>query len=497
MNSLKTIDKRHLVPRWKSIQDASDSGELFYYKEDDSENAYYAELYDEMVKAQIEWTKEKSLFTAIEYLEKQRVVGVDLNLDAVQFVKKIIDENDDIPFEIKNFFNETERFNSKDIEPQTSISTIRKKLFLHSDDAYLWLELARNYLTLGQPEKSEKYLTVARSLAPNDRYIARSMMRFYHHTEEIDKALYYVRKMENLSRDPMLLSGEIALSNVMGTVSKNIKRAKTMVDSQSYSPLSISELKSEIATMEIMSGKERIGKRLLSQSLNGLTENSYAQVTWINHNVIRLPWMEELSNNKIQNNYEGEIYLNFASSKSNVNWKYLYEQCKSWNNYQPFSCAPVYLGGVIAADFIEDYQGAFKFALNALNCHRNDTGLLNNIAYSAILNSDSNTARDFLNIQQSKINSDEDKILYLATKGLFEFRFGDPLCGKIYYQNSYELAKQIGSKSYAQVLAYLYRELSRTGDVVEMEFVRNEILKCKDVINNFMFNNLLKKFNII
>lgn len=497
MNSLKTIDNRRLVPRWQSLKDAYNSKEILLTKKEIPDKSFKTNIFDEITKARKEWLKEKSLVSAVEYLEKQKIGAEEYDKDAYQFVKKVVSSNNQLPDAIRNFFNEETEFATEYLTPQIAINCIRKQTVLHSNDAYLWLELARNYLTVGSIQKSEKALQIARSLAPNDRYISRAMMRFYHHTDNVDKALYYVRKMSNLIEDPMILSGEIALCNTIGKLSKNIKQAKTILQSQRFSPLSLSELTSEIATMEIMNGKERIGKRMLMQSLNNPTENALAQTTWINQCVIKLPWIEEINNLNVPNNFEGEIYLGLASKDGAIDWAYLFEQCKLWNKYQPFSHDPIYLGGNIATDFLDIYKEAFDFSINALSNHKDDAGLINNIAYAAILDGDKENAQKYLNLQLSKCKTNEEKIVYFATKGLYEFRFGKLDLGKESYVNSFELANSINSKLYPKVLAYYYRELDRAGDIIEKDIVRQKILKHKDFASDFILIQLMKKFKIL
>ena len=497
MNSLKTIDNRRLVPRWQSLKDAYEFKEILPSKKSNCEQENSPDFSEDISQARSEWLKEKSFFSAVEYLEKQKLGAVEYDKEACEFVKRVISDNSQLPEAIRNFFSEEIGFAIEYPSPQIAISNIRKQTILHPNDAYLWLELARNYLIVGLTEKSEKALLIAKSLAPDDGYICRSMMRFYHHTQNIDKALYYVRRMSNLTRDPMLLSGEIALCNTVGKPTKNVKQAKYMIQSENFLPLSLSELTSEIATMEIMGGREKVGKRLLAQSLKTPTENALAQTTWINQCVMRIPWIQEINGMSVPNNFEGEIYLGLASKDKPIDWSHLFEQCKLWNAYQPFSRNPIYLAGNIATDFLEKYQEAFDFSLSALPNHKDEAGLLNNIAYAAILNGDKENAQNYLKLQLSKCRTDEEKVVYLATKGLYEFRFGEITLGKRLYVNSFELASGINSKLYAKVLAYYYRELDRVGDDVEKEIVRQNIMKYKDFASDFILIQLMKKFKII
>lgn len=497
MNIFKTIENRRLIPRWQSLRDAYTSKVILSSKISNPKEENENFISEEIIRARNEWLKEKSFFSAIEYLEKQRIGNVEYDQEAYQFIEKRISSNNQLPNAIRNFFNEETDFSIEYDSPQFAIKNYRNQVILHPNDAYLWLELARNYLIVGSTEKCEKALLIARSLAPNDSFISRSMMRFYHHIDNIDKALYYVWKVSTLVNDPMILSGEIALCNTIGKSSRFVKQAKNMLHSQNYSPLCLSELTSEIATMEIMNGKERIGKRLLEQSLYAPTENAIAQTTWINQCITKLSWIQEINKLEVPNNYEGEIYFDLSLMDRPIDWNHLFEQCKFWNKYQPFSRYPIYLGTNIATDFLEKYEEAFDFSMRALPNNKNESGVLNNIAYSAILNGDKKNAEKYLNLQFSKSKTAEEKVVFLATRGLYEFRFGNIVNGKKLYVDSYELANSLKSKLYPRVLVYYFRELSIINDFSEMTNVKQKIAKYKDYSLDFILIQLMKKFKII
>lgn len=497
MNIFKTMENRRLIPRWQSLRDSYTSKEILSSMISNPKEKNQNFISEEIIRARNEWLKEKSIFSAIEYLEKQRICETEYDKDAYQLVKKFVLSNDQLPNAVRTFFNEESDFAFEYDSSQLAIKNIRSQIILHPNDAYLWLELARNHLIVGSLKKCEKALLIARSLAPNDRLISRSMMRFYHHTENIDKALYYVWKMSTLVNDPMILSGEIALCNTIGRSSRYIKQAKNMLQSQNYSPFCLSELTSEIATMEIKNGKEKKGKKLLEQSLQAPTENAIAQTTWINQCVTKLSWIEKINQLQVPNNYEGDIYFNMASIDSPIDWNHLFEQCVLWNKYQPFSRDPIYLGTNIATDFLEKYDEAFDFSIKALQNHKDESGVLNNIAYSAILNGDKKNAEKFLNLQFSKCKADAEKVVFFATKGLYEFRFGNIALGKKLYVDSYELANSLQSELYPRVLAYYFRELSIIKDYSEMSNIKQKLMKCKDYSFDFILLQLMIKFKII
>ena len=86
-----------------------------------------------------------------------------------------------------------------------SIKRAKLRLTDFPRDAFAWLDQARLYTILGQQEKARRAVLSALHLAPTDRLIVRSAIRFFAHHGEWDEALYHANKAYRSNRDPFIL----------------------------------------------------------------------------------------------------------------------------------------------------------------------------------------------------------------------------------------------------------------------------------------------------
>lgn len=135
---------------------------------------------------------------------------------------------------------------------------------------------------MGQRQKSERAIQVAFNLAPENRIILRAIAQFYAHFGDFDQALFFLRKSPLVRVDPWILSSEIALSNEVGRTSKNIKIGQKMILDKNFHPLALSELSSELGTMDFISGNSKQGKRKFELATIVPYENAVAQIVWVN-----------------------------------------------------------------------------------------------------------------------------------------------------------------------------------------------------------------------
>ena len=73
--------------------------------------------------------------------------------------------------------------------PQDFIRWFRRELTPQARAPFSWCDLALAYASLGRYDKARRALQVAQSLAPQNRFILRSVVRLEHHTDNLDKAL--------------------------------------------------------------------------------------------------------------------------------------------------------------------------------------------------------------------------------------------------------------------------------------------------------------------
>src|SRR6266581_47966 len=79
-------------------------------------------------------------------------------------------------------------------DEKKSIRATKQRVTIFPRDAFAWIDQARLYTILGQYKKAERAVLVALHLAPSDRIIVRSAIRFFAHHNDWDEALYYADK---------------------------------------------------------------------------------------------------------------------------------------------------------------------------------------------------------------------------------------------------------------------------------------------------------------
>lgn len=450
-----TQKERHTVPRWNSIKTAENLGELSSHlvTKENKHNAF-CDVLDELL---IEWNKERSLPLAIEIISYVKLSGNTTNIsEVIDYACRTISQLDAIPPLLNEFLREEPSGNSYAVldTHEISIEKIKKSLINYPRNPLLWCELAREYTILGQYSKSEKAIKVAYGLAPANRIILRSISRYYVHIGDIERALKYLRNSPILNTDPWILSAEIAISNKLGRTSKNIKLARNMLLSDKYSPLSISELASELGTMDFISGNSKQGKKKIELASIQPFENAVAQIAWINKNVFEL------------NNIILKMPSPECSYEANTRWCYEAQQWETaaafsglWQEYQPFSKEPAMTSSFIFSEYLGDYEKAKTTLICGLKSNPNDINLLNNYAYSLILNNELHEART--NLEAAiKTCKDDYNIPLIATEGLFAYRTGDEEYGRLRYLQAIELAKRMNDQDvlYRAILCFAREE---------------------------------------
>lgn len=297
------------------------------------------------------------------------------------------------------------------------ISRLKKEAISFPRNPFVFTELARLYSIIAQNEKAYKFITVANSLAPLNRYILRSSARLFAHLGDLDQAHDTLRKAPNLKFDPWLLSAEIGLASLRGRNSVNIKHAITVLKSKSYSEHSLSELAASIATIELNSGAIKKSKQYFEQSILDPNDNALAQLEWANSKALKF----EVDLSQFDVAYNSEALALEAYQRSD--WNKAIEYAESWFIDMPFAKRAAAFGNHVANHFLEDHETAIKFALAGLIANPNDPLLINNIAYSYALIGQPLKAFEYLgklNIQS--IPEPQHRICLLATSGLAQYR---------------------------------------------------------------------------
>lgn len=430
--------ERHALPRWSSLNTAKKLGEMSPTKTKTISTSSPDDK--ELIELLGEWKQGKSLPLAVDIISAAKLSMSDEDISEVvayaQNAAEEIKENNPLLKELL-FDSESPTVCDTDTH-QVCIEKIKKSLVDRPRNPLLWSELSREYTIMGQEKKSERAIHVAYNLAPENRTVLRAIARFYAHNGDVEQALFYLRKSTLLKTDPWIVSSEIALSNEMGRTSKNVKLGQKMVLDKKYHPLAISELASELGTMDFLSGSSKQGKKKLELATILPHENAIAQITWINKNAYNVESiMRSIPDTNC--NFEAETRWYYDAQ----DWEKALELAGLWQEYQPFSREPAMVSSFVATDFLMDYQRAEITLRCGLNSNPTDYRLLNNYVYVLALSGQLDKANDaFLRAEKY---SPENYIPLIATAGLLSYRQGKEELGKALYLKAIDTAKQRNS----------------------------------------------------
>ena len=442
MASIFEQKNRSVFPRWRDYKSTTKSGDLKptyilpirKFKETDIE----AKLN--------EWNEHHDIGNAVDILISAFNLGLtELSKEATNY---IIKNKKVIPPGLRRIINsvngetliETEipphDFNRESINKhfQDQISKYRSRLNNYPNNPISWVELARFHAIVNNIEKAERALKVAYYLAPENRYVLRSLARFYLHDFRPDQALYYLRKSQTVKYDPWLLSTHIAVNYQLNKGSHFAKTGLKLIESSKFSPFDTTELSSVLGTLELYSGTFKGARKLFNGSLVSPNDNSVAQASWASKHLTGLTLQKE--NFLLPSAYEARALEYFSEGK--------YEEALSegiqWLLDEPFASRPARLSTHLASTYLEDYNLATEIARFALQIAPNNFDLLNNLVFTLCLNNNTQEAEKlYSKIAYDGLNSKE-QIIYTATNGLMNYRKGNYQEGRILYHRALEMA---------------------------------------------------------
>lgn len=422
--------RREVIPRWRDIGRTVALGE--HGPSFQGRGRPRPQPPREFLDKLADWNAERSLPFATEVVGSAIVFGAEA--DATAPAQYVIDH---APEAMPQAVELAQRILSG--EPRTallqridtaavrnSIRQRKEELRIYPRDAFGWAELARNYALLGQADKAVWAMDRAVSLGPNNRYILRSAARLQAHIGEAERAHRILMRSDATPFDPWLAASEIALARLAGASPTLIKEGRRMLSSSSISDFDKSELASAVATAEADSGNLREARRFFRMSLSNPNDNAVAQARWAEkQGILHLP--EALL--RVATAYEARAWYWFYQG----DWDRAWKAARNWLKDQPFSASPAVHGSYVASVAMESYRNAIEMAKQALVANPHDPNLLNNVAYSLANLGDLDGAAQYLN-RAEQFSSTQMKPVLLATRGLVEFRRGNPARGAALYE---------------------------------------------------------------
>lgn len=457
---------RNIIPNWRSFENTTKLGELNGSKSIKLDSSFKPDISDLLEN----WEDHKTIGMAGDILGVALVCNQENN-KIVQDVSKFVINNKDIatqaiidaanniikPKETEIILNldisNNEQFNDRKslFEIFIKINTLKKKLRNSSYNPIFWVEIARYYSILGQDEKAKRAIKNAYYLAPENRFILRSISRFFIHIGDFELAHDLIRRSELTKFDPWLMATEIAIATLRERNSIFTKSGIQIVNSGNYHPFNLSELSSAIGTVELKNSNVSKSKKLFEKSLLNPNDNALAQAEWASQeekNLINL----DLNNFNLVNSFEANARENFEKGL----WQNSIDDSKNWFFDQPFSKMGILFGNEVASRKLKDDNQAVEIAKLGLLSHPNDPHLLNNIIYSLCIQNKIEEANQFLNdVRKEDLSSSNfSGICLTATRGLLAFRSKNYELGRKLYIESIEIAN-FENNAYLSSLAFI------------------------------------------
>lgn len=449
---------RNVIPDWKQFDKSFKSGEL------NGDNPKHKDIFfypiDEYINA---WKQEKNIAVAGDLISAAIMNGNTKNQNVKDAAVFVIERKDQCPSSLIDIANEFIPSNLTEKEKTTKNTTEKIEQILNKKNSYkaainyfrglirkypynpIWyVELSRCFINLGLIEKATQAMEIALHLGHDSRFITRAASRLYLHIGDIDKAHHILTQNPAIKYDPWILASEIAVNSSRGRNSRFIKTGINMIQSDSFSPFSLTELSSAIGTKELETSKKK-GKLFIEHSLIAPNDNSLAQADWL------MNYDRSLSLNfkhfeKPMFNYESNARFAFM----NDDYLCALNNAIDWIGIMPFARTPINFAADMAYTFLENYSDAIKILQIGLQANPNDASFLNNLAYAYALNNETDQADLTLKkLNATGINENEIAICATATNGLNEYRKGNINEGRKLYKIAIDKAKNNGNTNLA------------------------------------------------
>ena len=335
-------------------------------------------------------------------------------------------------------------------------------------------DLARLYLLLGHRKKAEKCMSVAISLAPLSRFVLRSAARLHVHCGDPERGFDLLYRSPRTRHDPWLASAALATAGIVGKEKLAIRLAMRLLKNSDLSPLSLTELRAGVGSLELSHGDRRRSKRLFRAALAHANDNSLAQIEWA---LSQDPLFDvDLSVYEVARRYEALA----IDAYNQQQWDDLLVHCASWLTDLPYLSRPALVAAHVASVVLDDYAAAQTFCEASRMVSPEDPQLANMHAYALALDNQADAALEILDATPvSRVQNLATRACLRATRGLAYFRAGRILEGRAMYLAAIKEAEGIREPTWRQiaVLNYAREEFTANRCVPEALFYRVRSLK--------------------
>ena len=449
---------RQIVPRWRTFREALASNELDSSEVGKGRQIDGAEF---IAEKEFAWLENKELPFAVDLVSAATMLGTtDPAKEAANFILENAAYASASAQRIARSLLGIEKRELAEVPPQSTrqiierLKALKAKRINQPRNAFVWVDLARLYVLLGQNESARQVLRVAQMLAPTERFVVRCTARFLHHIKANDEAVEFLRKNGRTQHDPWLVAAEIAASATAEKIPKFAKLGERLLKSE-VQPFHTSELAGALATLEMESGNHRAAKKLFEQSLAQPTDNALAQAVWASKKSglgnFNPAVLEKLHAN------EALTWNDFHLGK----WDDVIFHADRWRREEGFSARPLLLASSTAASFLDKPALGEELARSGLITNPGHPALVNNVAFCLNLQGKPREALLFLKTADVTNLKPMDMVCLLATTGMAYYRLGNEAEGNQFYTSAIERAKAANQNA-LRTAAILYMAYERS-----------------------------------
>lgn len=450
MNQTYKPKDRRVVPNWRYYEATLAAGELNNWKtarrnEETYDINNYVELWNEhhsiyragdLISAAITNGKEDEVAVknAATYVLEKESFSTRSLLSSARKVLGIGDQN--------HTQSRIEIDRLKECTATTNIIKFihetRQRLQMMPYNPFLYVDLSRAYLLLGQISKAKDAIENALKFGATDRFVARSAARFFLHLKDKDRACEVIRAKGAVAFDPWLMASEISINMLRDKTSSYVKKGYSLIESGNCSPFGFTELASSIGTLELVYGSNRKSNKLFRKALIEPNDNSLAQVQWANS-------FDPISirpETPILYDYEVKTFDALAK----CDYYTACHEAVSWICDMPFAHKPIYKGYFICTNYLHNFELALAILEVGLRNDPSRSFLLNNKAYCCARLDDLVSAQKAFEklIISSDINDDVSwRVCIPATEGLILYRSNRLEEGATKYNEALKIAQSI------------------------------------------------------
>lgn len=476
MNLTYKPSARRVVPNWRYYEATLAAGELNNWKlARPRVDSYSIEGYAEL------WEAHHSLYRAGDLLSAAVSNGCEdkgVVKDAASFIlekesiatnslievaRRVLGESLSTPHLSKIEIDRLKSCTAKE-DIRGTIHTIRQRLHSMPYNPFLYVDLSRAYLLMGQTDKAKEAIERALFYGATDRFVARSAARLFIHMRDLDRAHEVIRAQGAVAVDPWLMATEVSISMLRERTSNYVKTGLALIDSGNCSPFGFTELASSLGTLELSAGANRKSNKLFRKALIAPNDNSLAQVQWARS-------YDPISfdvDSHVANAFEVRTYDAIHKGDYNL----ARHEAVSWICDMPYAHKPINIGYSICLTGLQDFNLASAILDIGLRLDDTDPFLLNNKAYCSARAGQVNEAREIINklVASSRLDdSPRWRVCVPATEGIVLYRGNQIKEGAKKYEEAIRIAKQIAdengdSELYRKALLNYCRERLRAGD---------------------------------